>query len=230
MMRGYAIYHTLAFLARHLFRPVGRLDVHGRENVPKSGSFLLLANHESILDPILIQAVCPRPVHTMAKSTQFASPFMGWLMRAVKSFPVRRYQVDPQSVRMVLRRLEQGEPVGIYPEGERSWDGRLQEPRRGTIRLVLRAGVPIVPCTISGSYDVWPRWDRRVRRGHIRIDFGMPFRLPPAPDRAAREAALPAAISRIMGALQTQLEQAERTMRTTRDRSQSTPQSTLEST
>lgn len=230
MMRGYAIYHTLAFLARHLFRPVGRLDVHGRENVPKSGSFLLLANHESILDPILIQAVCPRPVHTMAKSTQFASPFMGWLMRAVKSFPVRRYQVDPQSVRMVLRRLEQGEPVGIYPEGERSWDGRLQEPRRGTIRLVLRAGVPIVPCTISGSYDVWPRWDRGVRRGHIRIDFGTPFRLPPAPDRAAREAALPAAISRIMGALQTQLEQAERTMRTTRDRSQSTPQSTLEST
>src|SRR5690606_2244479 len=95
MRRGYTIYNTLAFLARHLFRLVGRLDVHGLENVPSSGPFLLLANHESILDPILIQAVCPRPVHTMAKSTQFASPFMGWMMRAVKSFPVRRYQVDP---------------------------------------------------------------------------------------------------------------------------------------
>lgn len=201
MRRGYAIYHTLAFLARHLFRVIGRLDVRGLDNVPRDGPFLLLANHESILDPILIQAVCPRAVHTMAKSTQFASPFMGWLMRAAKSFPVRRYQVDPQSVRMVLRRLEQGEPVGIYPEGERSWDGRLQAPRRGTIRLVLQAGVPIVPCRISGSYEVWPRWDRGIRRGNVRIDFGPPFRLPATTGRDEREAALPAATERIMAAL-----------------------------
>lgn len=230
MRRGYAFYHFAAFLARNLFRLAGRLEVRGLGNIPQTGPFLLLANHESILDPILIQAVCPRPVHTMAKSTQFATPLMSWVMRQVKSFPVRRYQVDPQSVRMVLRRLEQGEAVGIYPEGERSWDGRLQEPRRGTIRLVLRADVPIIPCTIAGSYDVWPRWDRGIRRGNVRIDFGEPFRLPPARDRAAREAALPLATSRIMGTLQRQLDAAGGETSHSDIHIPSTAVSTLEST
>lgn len=230
MRRGYLFYHLAAFLARNLFRLVGSLEVHGLHHVPNSGPFLLLANHESILDPILIQAVCPRPVHTMAKSTQFASPFMSWIMRQVKSFPVRRYQVDPQSVRMVLRRLEQGEPVGIYPEGERSWDGRLQEPRRGTIRLALRAGVPVVPCTITGSYEVWPRWDRAIRRGTVRIDFGEPFLLPPAHDRSEREALLPAAAERIMGTLASQLEAATARSGGRGINTSSTPVSTFEST
>lgn len=208
MRRGYAFYYFAAWTARNLWRVIGRLEVNGLEHIPRTGPFLLLANHQSILDPILIQAVCPRSVHTMAKSTQFAGPFMRWLMRHLKSFPVRRYQVDPQAVRMVLRRLRAGEPAGIYVEGERSWDARLQEPRRGTIRVALAAHVPIVPCTITGSYDVWPRWHRGLRRGPIRIDFGEPFRLPPAPDRASREALLPAAADQIMRTLEGQLRAA----------------------
>lgn len=230
MRRGYAFYHFAAFVARNLFRLVGRLEVNGLDNIPQTGPFLLFANHESILDPILIQAVCPRPVHTMAKSTQFASPLMRWVMVSVKSFPVRRYEIDPQSVRMVLRRLEQGEPVGIYPEGERSWDGRLQEPRRGTVRLALRAGVPIVPCTIAGSYDVWPRWGRSVRPGNVRIDFGEPFRLPRIADRAGREAALPAAAERIMGTLRDQLHAAGGGVPAPNETAVSTARSTFEST
>lgn len=230
MRRGYAFYHFAAFVARNLFRLVGRLGVHGLDNIPQNGPFLLFANHESILDPILIQAVCPRPVHTMAKSTQFASPLMRRVMVSVKSFPVRRYEIDPQSVRIVLRRLEQGEPVGIYPEGERSWDGRLQEPRRGTVRLALHAGVPIVPCTIAGSYDVWPRWGRGIRRGNVRIDFGQAFRLPHITDRAGREAALPTAAERIMGTLREQLNAAGGGVQAADGISLSTPRSTLEST
>lgn len=230
MKRGYAFYHFAAFVARNLFRLVGRLEVHGLDNIPQNGPFLLFANHESILDPILIQAVCPRPVHTMAKSTQFASPLMRRVMVSVKSFPVRRYEIDPQSVRIVLRRLEQGEPVGIYPEGERSWDGRLQEPRRGTVRLALHAGVPIVPCTIVGSYDVWPRWGRGIRRGNVRIDFGQAFRLPHITDRAGREAALPTAAERIMGTLRQQLRAAGGGVPAADGISLSTPRSTFEST
>src|SRR5690606_30774042 len=111
---------------------VGRLHVRGTEHVPASGPFLLIANHQSILDPILIQTFCPRTLHTMAKSTQFASPPMRWLMPRLKSFPVRRFEPDPQAVRLALRRLQEGHGVGIYIEGERSWDGRLQAPRRGT--------------------------------------------------------------------------------------------------
>ncbi len=194
-------YRTCQRIVRALWPIIGPLDVRGVENVPTSGPFLLVANHQSILDPILIQAVCPRPVHTMAKSTQFTSPIFAWLMPRLLSFPVRRYEIDPQAVRYALRKLDAGEPVGVYVEGERSWDGRLQPPRLGTLRMILKAGVPVVPATIDGSYEVWPRWDRSIRRGAIRITFGVPMRFPKLDRREEREAALEATAERIMGAL-----------------------------
>lgn len=177
-------------LVRTLWPLVGPIEVRGRELIPENGPFLLIANHQSVLDPILIQTICPRPIHTMAKSTQFASPVFAQLMYRLNSFPVRRYRIDPQAVRHTLRILRSGEPVGIYVEGERTWDGRLQAPRLGTIRLILKAGVPVIPCTIQGSYDVWPRWHRALRRAPVRITFGEPLRLPRLDQRAAREAAL----------------------------------------
>jgi 1-acyl-sn-glycerol-3-phosphate acyltransferase len=192
-------------MVRAVWPLIGKLEVQGRELIPAQGPFLLLANHQSVLDPILIQTVCPRPIHTMAKSTQFASPIIAQLMYRLNSFPVRRYRIDPQAVRYALSILRRGEPVGIYIEGERSWDARLQTPRLGTIRLALKAGVPVIPCTIQGSYDVWPRWHRALRRAPIRITFGEPIQLPMLERRTAREAALPATATLLMERLAAQL-------------------------
>ena len=194
-------YRFMQWFARTLWSAYARLEVRGTENVPVSGPFLLLCNHQSNLDPILIQAVTPRPVHAMAKSTQFAVPIVGSIMQSLLAFPVRRYQVDPQAVRMSFRFLRQGRGVCIYVEGERTWDGRLQKPRRGTLRLVLSAGVPAIPCTISGSFQAWPRWDYLIRRHPITITFGPPIALPHLDLRAEREAFLDEAGDRIMTAL-----------------------------
>ena len=196
-----SLYGTAQRLVRLVWPLIGRLDVTGKEHIPDDGPFLLIANHQSYLDPILIQAVVPRPMYTMAKSTEFSNPLIGGFLKRLKSFPVRRFEIDPQAVRIVLRHLEAGRGVGIYVEGERTWDGRLKAPRLGTLRLILRAGVPVVPCGISGAYDVWPRWDRKIKRGTVRIRFGEPLRFPELHDRAAREAALPEARDRLMTAL-----------------------------
>lgn len=182
------------------------LRIDGLANIPAEGPFLIIANHQSILDPLLIQAFCPRPVFTMAKSTQFSHPIMRWLMLRALSFPVRRYQIDPQAARTVLDHLRHGHGVGIYPEGERTWDGALQPPRLGTIRLILKAGVPVVPTTISGAYDVWPRWHTAIRPGPIHICFGSPISFPSVQRRADREAALPETTATIMATLQRQLD------------------------
>lgn len=196
-----AFYWFMQGVGRWVWPAFGGFTVSGRENIPDSGPFLLISNHQSVLDPFFIQTWIPRACHPMAKSTQFASPIFAAVMKRCYAFPVRRFQVDPQAVRTTLRRLAAGHPVHIYIEGERTWDGTLRPPRPGTVRLALKAGVPILPCAIDGAYDVWPRWDRRLRRGRVTVAFGPPFRLPQLHDRAAREAALPEAQARIMGAI-----------------------------
>lgn len=192
-------------LVRTLWSIVGPIEVEGIDRIPREDPFILIANHQSALDPILIQAICPRPIHTMAKSTQFSSPLVAQIMYRLNSFPVRRYRIDPQAVRHALRVLDSDEPVGIYIEGERTWDGRLQRPRLGTVRLILKAGVPVIPCTIDGAYDVWPRWDRGLRKGPIRITFGEPMVFPRLDDREAREEALPEAARSLMARLAEQV-------------------------
>jgi 1-acyl-sn-glycerol-3-phosphate acyltransferase len=195
------IYRLAQLLVRALWPLIGRARLEGLENIPEDGPFILIANHQSYLDPILIQAVVRRPIHTMSKSTQFSDAITGPIVKSLKGFPVRRFQVDPQAVRLALRILRHGHGVGIYVEGERTWDGRLQPPRLGTIRLLLKAGVPVIPCGVSGTYDIWPRWDRRLRRGTVRIRFGEPIRFPTLDRRVEREEMLPAARARVMTAL-----------------------------
>jgi 1-acyl-sn-glycerol-3-phosphate acyltransferase len=191
-------------LGRAALRPViplvARWRVDGREHVPASGPFILALNHNSLLDGVFAQVACPRTVHTMTKSSQFRSGFFRWLLVGLQAFPVRRYQVDPQAVRTVLRLLGEGRGVGIYPEAERSWDGRPQPFRRGAIRLMLKAGVPVVPCGISGSYHVWPRWSRRPVRGEVHVRFGAPLHFGRHDGRESRDAALAEADAALRGA------------------------------
>jgi 1-acyl-sn-glycerol-3-phosphate acyltransferase len=183
------LYTSTQALARGLWRLLGgTVGIHGLSNVPRTGPVLIISNHQSVLDPILTQAVLPRPVHAMAKSTQFSVPGIGWLMRHLCVFPVRRFQVDPQAARHALRLLDRGEAVLIYIEGERSWNRQLQEPRRGTARLALRTLAPTVLCAISGTYDAWPRWDRRPKPAHVSIRFAS-LDIPTARGQANRDLA-----------------------------------------
>ena len=196
------LYFFYCWLMRNLWRlRGGKLEIRGAENVPAKGPCIVISNHQSYLDPIFLHAAVPRVLHAMAKSTQFASPFMGWLLAHIYVFPVRRFEVDPQAVRTVLRRLDRGHAVMIYPEGERTWDGRFQVARRGTVRVLLKAGVPVIPCRIDGAYEVWPRWDRKIQPGTVRVTFGRPLDLPTSSSRADRERALPMAIRMVEEAL-----------------------------
>ena len=188
-------YRSVALPTRWAFRlGCPEVRIEGAENVPRSGPFLVLPNHESILDPFFLLSFSPRPLSAMTKSTQFTHQGARWGLERLLAFPVRRYRTDAQAVRVVLRALRAGKGVCIYPEGERTWDGALQPFRRGTLRLMLGAGVPIIPCGMEGLYDLWPRWASRPRRGvPIVLRFGEPLHFGPFESRQARDAALPAA-------------------------------------
>jgi len=184
------VYRGAKSIARTLLGRWAQIEVKGLEHIPASGPFLLLPNHQSALDPLLVQGYCPRLVRSMTKSTQFGGAFMGFLLPRLGAFPVRRFRVDPQAVRSVLKRLYEGSGVCIYPEGERTWDGRLQPFRRGTLRLALRVsdqGIPVIPVGISGMFEAWPRWGGPFRSGgQVLLSFGEPLRVPSASPPEAR--------------------------------------------
>lgn len=194
----YGLFRALAGL---LMRLGTRTRVAGTEHVPSRGPFILVSNHQSVLDPILVQVSCPRPIHTLTKSTQFGSGIFRWLLPRLNAIPTRRYRIEPQAIRVMIRRLGEGRGVGIYPEGERSWDGVIQPFRRGTIRFLLRAGVPIIPCGVAGAYDAWPRWSRSIRRRDIRITFGPALDWPTVKTRSEAEESLEWAIQDLRRAL-----------------------------
>ena len=132
---------------------------------------------------------------------------MAWLAPRVGALPTRRYRIDPQAVRVALRLVQRGEGVGVFPEGERSWDGELQGLRGGSIRLLLKAGVPVIPCGILGTYEIFPRWGHMnwlklgFGRDPVIIRYGKPINFGRHDDRASRERARPDATVRIETAL-----------------------------
>ena len=202
------LYRVMRGLSRPYFHARMKIRFEGEENIPERGPFLLIVNHQSNLDPMLLHALCPRRLFTLAKSSVFRSRLMRCLAPRVGAIPTRRYQVDPQSVRVVLRLLDEGRGVGIFPEGERSWDATLQAFRVGTMRLVLKSGVPVIPCGIDGTYDVWPRWGHmkwiKVGPGResVTIRYGKALFFGRHDDRASRESALPEVTNRIETVLQ----------------------------
>jgi len=198
-MSWYLFFKSLCAVFGHA---VARIEVEGQEWIPREGPFLLMPNHQSVLDPIFVQISVPRnDLFTLTKSTQFGSPFFRWVLPRVQAVPVRRFRVDPQAVRVVLRRLDAGAGVCIYGEGERTWDGAIQPLRRGTVRVLLRAGVPVIPCGVQGSFDVWPRWSRRLRRCHVGVRFGRPLEFGRHLDRERREELLEPTMATLREAL-----------------------------
>ena len=201
------LYRTACAIAGVYFRTLMKLRFEGTEHIPAKGAFLIVMNHQSNLDPLLVHTSCSRLLFTMTKSSAFRNRIMRWIGPRVGAFPTRRYQVDPQAVRMALRYLDEGKAVGVFPEGERSWDAKLQPFRPGAMRLLLKAGVPVIPCGIVGTYEAWPRWGGmrwlRVGPGRppVTIRYGEPIHFGKHDDRARREAALPEATKRIEEAL-----------------------------
>lgn len=169
-------------LARVLFR----IRFRGVEHVPRSGPVVIVPNHVSYMDPVLVTIPIHRLLHYMTLERFFRVAVLAPLIRWGRAFPVREDEVDRQAVRTALRLLRAGEPVVIFPEGGRSPDGRLQPFRPGAFRLALAAEAPIVPVTIVGAFEAWPIHHRLPRPGLVTITYHPPLTrkdLPAAADR-----------------------------------------------
>jgi len=171
------LFTVVRTIARPLIRALFSVDIQGLENIPESGAAVLLSNHTSFLDSIILGVFPKRHIWFMAKNSEFKGPLLTWALRQGRAFPVRRYTIDAQAVRNAIRIVQQGHILGIYPEGERTWDNTLLPFRQVTMRLVLALGKPIIPVGISGAYELMPRWESSIKQSPVKIRIGEPFLL-----------------------------------------------------
>ena len=138
--------------------PLWSVRVTGRERLPWRGAAVIVANHLSLVD-ILVLAGLYRPFKWVSKASIFRVPFLGWNMTLNGYVSITRGATD--SVRRMMARcrelLAQGSPVLFFPEGTRSADGRLQPFRDGAFRLARAAGVPVIPVALSGTHETLPK-------------------------------------------------------------------------
>ena len=162
-------------LCRIVTSVVFDLKVYGARNVPQTGGVLIVTNHESHLDPVLIGVQLRRPMSYLAKSELFVNPFFGWLIRSLYAFPVKQGAGDVGAMKETINRLKEGHVLNIFPEGSRSPDGNFLPVAAGAALVVRRAGVPVVPCVIEGSFEAMPRGKKLPVAKPIRVMYGKPI-------------------------------------------------------
>jgi 1-acyl-sn-glycerol-3-phosphate acyltransferase len=156
-----------------VMNPLWRLRVEGREKLPWRGPAVLVANHLSLLDILVLYALF-RPFKWVSKAELFRLPFIGWNMRMNDYVPL--WRGDRESVRRMLERcrghLARGAPVLLFPEGTRARDGRLQAFKDGAFRLALEAGCPVFPVVVVGTAESLPKTGivlRRPMRARVQV-------------------------------------------------------------
>jgi 1-acyl-sn-glycerol-3-phosphate acyltransferase len=141
-----------------------RLRVEGSEGVPREGPLIIISNHQSHYDPILIGLVVRnRPFRPMARSGLFNHWFMRNLLNAFNTISIDQSKGDMEAIRTSIDVVKSGQALIIYPEGTRTRDGVTHEFQRGFHVVMKRTRAPILPIAIEGAYDVWPIFEKWPR-------------------------------------------------------------------
>lgn len=198
------LYRFLQFIFSPLIRFVFRTRRRGQKTIPKKGPVILVSNHASNIDPVLVIGSIPRPIFHLGKHTLFTSRFKAWFFQSLGGqIPVDRFRGGNRAaVEAALRVLERGHALGVYPEGGRSPDGRLCRGHTGVARIALLSGAPVYPVAIAGTHRVWPRQKRLPRLfRRTKVLVGAP-RVYPRDPQAADD---PAMLRRVTDELMTDL-------------------------
>jgi len=165
------------FLSWLIFRCYNRMEVAGQKNLPPHGGVLLIANHTSYVDPPIVGAATPRPVHFMAKAELFFFP-LGAIIRRTHAFPVKRGGAgNREALRTAVRMLKEGKVLLIFPEGTRSPTGALIPLEQGAAFVALSAGTQVVPVGLDGADKILPYHGHFLRPAKLRVRIGPPVAL-----------------------------------------------------
>lgn len=153
-----------------------RWETVGRDRLHPQRTYIFMANHQSNIDPPVFVPLIGRRVFVLVKKELFRVPIFGYAMRRAQFIAVDRSNREAavESVRQAIDELNSGLSLMVYPEGTRSRDGRLLPFKKGPFHLAMDSGIPVVPVTIVGAHEVWPKGKLRLTPGLIRVIFHPP--------------------------------------------------------
>ncbi len=155
-----------------IFRFLFRGQTTGISNLPKTGGVVVVSNHGSHLDPPILGHALGRPVAFMAKSELFKVPILSFIISACGAYPVKRGAGDREALRTASNRLLQGWATGVFLDGTRQDNGRVNDPKAGASLLSARTGCPILPVAIVNSHRAFPKGSLLPRFVSIHLRVG----------------------------------------------------------
>jgi 1-acyl-sn-glycerol-3-phosphate acyltransferase len=182
---------ALRFLIRILLNLIARIEISGRENAPLTGGMVIAANHNGILDIVMVYYAIDRTDLFIPVAEKFEKiGWIRWLGKHLNFLFVDRFNPDLKAMRKMIALMEDGKCLVIAPEGTRSRIGSLLEGKPGVAYLAARSGFPVVPVGITGTEDKVVLGNvKRFRKSMITLTGGKPFTIPPLP-KENRDAAL----------------------------------------
>ena len=155
-----------------------RMKVEGRENVPAEGIFILAPTHRSILDTPIASGVTRRRMRFMGADKWWSNKYFGRLLTACGGFPVSRGTADREALRRCIELLHNGEPLVMFPEGERKSGPIVQPLFEGATYIAMKTGAPIVPVGIGGSERAMPKGAKFIYPRKLHVVIGKPMSVP----------------------------------------------------
>ncbi|MCT2537401.1 1-acyl-sn-glycerol-3-phosphate acyltransferase [Aquibacillus koreensis] len=163
-----SLYRFARSVVGAILKPLYRIEIVGKENVPKTGAVIICSNHISNLDPPVVGITCPRDIYFMAKEELFQNKMLGGLLLRINAFPIKRGMKDRNALRQGLAVLQEGNTLGLFPEGTRSKTGEVGEGLAGAGFFALRSEAEIVPCAIIGPYQ---------KLKSLKVVYGKPIKM-----------------------------------------------------
>lgn len=155
-------YNFVKIFIRIIASILFRIRIEGLSNIPKKGACIICFNHKSLLDPPVVGVFMPRRLVFMAKEELFKIPVLGFIIRSLGAFPVKRGSGDIAAIRTSLKILKQGKVLAMYPEGSRSKTQTVGEAKPGIALIATKAQVPVVPVGVAGQYKLFHRLNIRI--------------------------------------------------------------------
>ena len=181
------IYWITCFVLRIVVDSLLIFKRHGVENIPEKGSFILVSNHVSHLDPIVAAVFIRRDISFLGKKGLFKNRFLGWYMRKIRVIPVDKEGSPYGGLKEIIKKIKEGVPIYIFPEGTRGDGTRFLEPEPGAAFLAVKFDLPVLPVYVQGTDKALPKHARRIKRVPVNVYYGKPkrYKMPAGKDKDA---------------------------------------------